>query len=100
MQKEVNSNSAALGGGESGLIICPFCGKESRSREYCSRCNTRLTKEALAVAYTRENDPRGDAIGPFSTKVAKRLLWALIALLLVAFIVLTELSGNGFTSMG
>lgn len=87
-------------GGEQDTIICPFCGKESRSHEYCSKCNTRLTKEALSVAYTRDNDPRGDMIGPFTTKVAKRLLWVLIALLLVAFVVLTEMQGKGFLAAG
>lgn len=87
-------------GDEQNVIICPFCGKESRSREYCSKCNTRLTKEALAVAYTRDNDPRGDTIGPFTTKVAKRLLWVLIALLLIAFVALTELQGKGFLAAG
>lgn len=85
---------------EADVIICPFCGKESRSREYCSKCNTRLTKEALEVAYTRDNDPRGDMIGPFTTKVAKRLLWVFIGLLIIAFVVLTELSGKGFTAAG
>lgn len=82
---------------ETGIVICPFCGKESRSHEFCSNCNTRLTKEVLEVAYTRENDPREDMIGPFTTKTAKRLLWVLIALLLLAFIVLTEMSGKGLT---
>ena len=89
-----------LGENERETIICPFCGKESRSRDYCSKCNTRLTKEALEVAYTRENDPRADMIGPFTTKVAKRLLWVLIALLLVAFVVLTEMQGKGFLAAG
>lgn len=81
------------------IVICPFCGKESKSHEYCASCNTRLTKEVLSVAYTPVNDPRSDMIGPFTTKTAKRLLWVLIALLLLAFIVLTEISGAGFTKI-
>ena len=82
------------------VVICPFCGKSSKSIEYCSNCNTRLTKEVLKYAYTKETDPRNDKIGPFSTKAANKIAWACVFLFLLLFIILTELSGNGFSSMG
>ena len=78
-------------------IICPFCGKESASQDHCTKCHTRFTKEIRAVAYRADDDPRSDRIGPFSTKTAKYLGWALLGLLLVAFVLATELTGNGVT---
>ena len=45
-------------------IICPFCGKESASEDHCTKCRTRFTKEIRADAFTVDNDPRSDRIGP------------------------------------
>ena len=78
-------------------IICPFCGKESASRDQCTKCHTRFTKEIRSIAFPVDNDPRSDRIGPFSTKTAKYLGWVLLGLLLVAFVLATELTGNGVT---
>ena len=78
-------------------LICPFCGKESAADDHCTKCRTRFTKEIRAIAYDAENDPRSDRIGPLSTKAAKYLCWTMLGLLLVAFVLATELSGNGVT---
>lgn len=76
-------------------IICPFCGRTSASQDHCTKCHVRFTKEARAIAYHVDDDPRSDRIGPFSTKVAKYLGWILLGLLLVLFVLATELTGNG-----
>ncbi|MEG0990644.1 MAG: hypothetical protein RSN88_07265 [Gordonibacter sp.] len=81
-------------------IICPFCGRESASQDYCTKCRTRFTKEVRAIAYPAEDDPRSDRIGPFSTRTAKYLGWVLLVLLLVAFVLATELTGNGLSGSG
>lgn len=81
-------------------IICPFCGKESKSDEYCTGCNVLFNKQVRDIAYTAENDPRSDMVGPVSTKTAKRLLVVLLVGLVVAFFALTEMGGNGFSSLG
>ncbi|MDJ1650455.1 MULTISPECIES: hypothetical protein [Gordonibacter] len=81
-------------------VICPFCGKTSQAEDHCTKCRTRFTKEVRAVAFTEENDPRSDRIGPVSTKTAKIIGWAVLALLLVAFVLATELTGNGVTGSG
>lgn len=78
-------------------IICPFCGRESKSEDHCTRCHVRFNKEIRAIAYDTENDPRSDRIGPFSAKTAKRLGWALLVVLIFAFIAATELTGNGLS---
>lgn len=78
-------------------IICPFCGKESAAEDHCTKCRTRFTKEIRAAAYTADNDPRSDRIGPVSTKTAKIFCWVALGLLLVAFVLATELTGNGVT---
>lgn len=80
-------------------IICPFCGRESATDDQCTKCHTRFTKEIRAVAYSVDNDPRSDRIGPVSTKTAKILGWVLLGVLLVAFVVATELSGNGVSGI-
>lgn len=71
-------------------IICPFCGRVSDSLDHCSKCNSLFNKEVRSIAYTEETDPRSDQVGPFSTKVAKRLLWVLIAVLILLFAVFTQ----------
>lgn len=81
-------------------IICPFCGSESKSDEYCTSCSVIFNKQIRDIAYTKETDPRSDKIGPLSTKVAKRLLVVLMVALVAAFIVLTELSGDGILQLG
>ena len=81
-------------------VVCPFCGRPSVSKEYCTRCYAKFNKQVLSIAYTVENDPRDDRIGPFSSKTAKRLAWALLGVLIVVFIAATELSGAGFSSLG
>lgn len=78
-------------------MLCPFCGRESVSTELCSNCGVRFTKEIRNIAW--EEPPYEDKIGPFSTKTAKRLLYVVILLLLVAFFALTEAQGNGILSM-
>lgn len=65
--------------------------------EICSNCGVRLTKEIRNIAW--EEMPGEDKIGPFSTKVAKRMLYAVMLLLLIAFFALTEAQGNGILSM-
>ncbi|MDO4289906.1 MAG: hypothetical protein Q4C41_01585 [Eggerthellaceae bacterium] len=81
-------------------IICPFCGNVSTSKEFCTRCHTLFNKTVLKAAFTPENDPRSDYVGPFSTKTAKRLLYVGIVVLLVLFFVFTEMTGEGITSWG
>lgn len=78
-------------------MLCPFCGKETVTTELCSHCGVRFTKEIRTVAW--DEPPCEDRIGPFSTKVAKRLLYVAILLLLIAFFALTEAQGNGILSM-
>ncbi len=80
-------------------IICPFCGRESASRDHCTKCHSRFNKEILSVAYTADEDPRSDRIGPVSTKTAKILGWVLLGLLLIAFVAATELTGNGVSGI-
>lgn len=82
------------------MIICPFCGRESASEDHCTRCHTRFNKEIRSIAYDAESDPRSDRIGPLSTKAAKILCWVVLGLLLVAFVLATELSGNGVSNWG
>lgn len=82
------------------MIICPFCGRESASDVRCTKCHARLDREARSLAYSTENDPRSDRVGPISTKTARIICWIVLGLLLVAFVVLTELSGNGFSNGG
>lgn len=84
-------------GVEMSAIICPFCGKESASDDHCTKCHTRFTKEIRAAAFTVDNDPRSDYVGPVTTKVAKVICWVVLGLLLAAFVLATELSGNGVT---
>ena len=62
-----------------------------------TKCHTRFTKEIRAAAFTVDNDPRSDYVGPVTTKVAKVICWVVLGLLLVAFVLATELSGNGVT---
>lgn len=82
-----------------GALICPFCGRESTSENHCTKCHVRFTKEIRAVAFSAESDPRNDFIGPFSTKTAKIIGWVLLGLLLIAFVLATELTGHGVTGM-
>lgn len=79
------------------MIICPFCGGETESTSICEHCCSRLDKKILSISYTPENDPRSDKIGPFSTKTAKRIGWVVIGILLVLFVIFTEMNGGGFT---
>ena len=89
--------AASSKGVEMSAIICPFCGKESASDDHCTKCHTRFTKEIRAAAFTVDNDPRSDYVGPVTTKVAKVICWVVLGLLLAAFVLATELSGNGVT---
>lgn len=73
-------------------MICPFCGKVSDSSEHCTRCHVEFNDEIRAVAL--KEDTRSDRVGPVSTKTAKIMLWAFMALLLVAFIAVTELGSS------
>lgn len=86
--------------GESMSIICPFCGAVSASDEYCTKCHVIFNNTIRSIAYTEDNDPRSDRIGPLSTKAAKRLLAVFMVALVVAFVVLTELSGDGLLQLG
>lgn len=81
-------------------IVCPFCGRPSASKEYCTRCYAKFNKEVLSIAHMVSEDTQNDMIGPLPLKWAKRLSWALLGLLIILFVVATELSGSGFMSMG
>lgn len=81
-------------------MICPFCGRESKSNDYCTACHSLFNKQVRQIAYTAENDPRSDRIGPFSTKTAKRLLILGIIALVSLFIIFTEMTGQGLSTMG
>lgn len=78
-------------------MFCPFCGGETTSEDYCSQCGTRFTKQIRDMAL--KEDTRDDRVGPFSTKTAKRLLYVLMILLLIAFFAFTEMAGNGVLSL-
>lgn len=71
-------------------IICPFCGQPSSSLDHCTRCNALFDKQVRSIAFTEDADPRVDLIGPVSTRVGKYLMWAAIAVLLIAFAVATN----------
>lgn len=71
-------------------IICPFCGQPSSSLDHCTRCNALFDKQVRSIAFTEDADPRVDSIGPVSTRVGKYLMWAAIAVLLIAFAVATN----------
>lgn len=71
-------------------IICPFCGRASKSEKHCSACGAKFNKEVLAHAFRESKDPRTDMIGPFTMKTAKRLLWGFMILMIVAFVAITE----------
>lgn len=73
-------------------MICPFCGKTSESDRRCSKCRVEFNDEIRAIAF--EEDTRSDRIGPVSTRTAKIVLWAFMALLLVAFVAVTELGST------
>lgn len=81
-------------------MICPFCGKESTSEDRCTKCHVRFTKAIRAIAYDVDEDPRTDRVGPLSTKAAKIIGWMVLGMLLVVFVVVTELTGNGLTGSG
>lgn len=81
-------------------LICPFCGKESKSDDHCTNCHVRFNKEIRSIAATPETDTRSDSVGPFSLKTAKVLLVVGMVVLLVLFVVFTEMSGSGFSSLG
>ncbi len=63
-------------------------------------CNTLFDKEVLSVASTVETDSRSDWVGPLPTKWAKRLLWVVMILLVCAFVIVTEVTGQGLSTMG
>lgn len=69
-------------------MVCPFCGRESKSDKYCTRCNVTFNDEVRAIAH--DENPGSDRIGPFSMKTAKIILWIFMGLLIVAFVLITE----------
>lgn len=84
---------AAAGGNaptQENRIVCPFCGRPSRSTELCTRCGALFNKEVRSIAFMEQDDPRPDRIGPFTTRTAKILLWIGIAILILLFAVLTN----------
>lgn len=81
-------------------IVCPFCGRVSQSKDHCTVCHTLFSKEVLSVARTVESDSRSDKVGPLSTKWAKRALWVGMVLLVCLFVIITEMTGQGLSSMG
>lgn len=60
----------------------------SESEERCTKCRVAFDDEIRSIALSE--DTRSDSIGPLSLKAAKVLLWVFMALLLVAFVVVTE----------
>ncbi|MEG2007117.1 MAG: hypothetical protein RRX88_06855 [Raoultibacter sp.] len=69
-------------------MICPFCGRESQSDQYCTKCQVAFNDEIRSIA--AKTDTRSDRIGPLSTKTAKIILWVFMGLLIVAFVLITE----------
>lgn len=84
----------------SDAVICPFCGRVSQSKDHCTVCYALFDKEVLSIASTVESDTRSDRVGRVPTKWAKRLLWLGMILLVCAFVIVTEMTGQGLSSMG